>query len=103
MTRLTAEFGNPQNCFKVVHIAGTNGKGSVALKSAAALQYLDFRTGLFTSPHIDSFCERIRVNQAMISEEKVVEHAMRIFDVIEQREINATFFEIVTMIAFLEF
>ena len=103
MTRLSSEFGDPQNSFESIHIAGTNGKGSVALKTAAALQFKGFRTGLFTSPHIDSFCERIKVNAQDISEEKVVEHATRIFDIIEQKDINVTFFEIVTLLAFLEF
>ena len=58
---------------------------------------------MFTSPHIDSFCERIQVNSEMITEEKVVEHASRIFDVIERNQLSVTFFEIVTMLAFLEF
>ena len=59
MARLTQEFGNPEASFRSIHIAGTNGKGSVALKTATALQFVGYRTGLFTSPHIDSFCERI--------------------------------------------
>ena len=103
MQRLSSEFDNPHNAFRTIHVAGTNGKGSVALKTAAALQYSGYRTGLFTSPHIDSFCERIRVNSECISEERVVEHASRIFDVIEEKQLNVTFFEIVTMMALLEF
>ena len=103
MARLSQEFGSPETAFPSIHIAGTNGKGSVALKTAAALQYGGFRTGLFTSPHIDSFCERIQVNSQCISEEKVVEHASRIFDVIERNQLQVTFFEIVTMLALLEF
>ena len=87
MSRLSQEFGSPETAFPSIHIAGTNGKGSVALKTAAALQYGGFRTGLFTSPHIDSFCERIQVNSQCISEEKVVEHASRIFDVIERNSL----------------
>ena len=67
MSRLTEQFGNPQNAFKSIHIAGTNGKGSVALKTAAALQHTGYRTGLFTSPHIDSFCERIQVDSEQIT------------------------------------
>ena len=60
--RLAAELGDPQNSFKTVHVAGTNGKGSVTHKVAAALKFCGHRTGLFTSPHIDSFCERIQVD-----------------------------------------
>jgi len=62
MTSLTEEFGKPQDAYKAIHIAGTNGKGSVAFKTAASLQLCGYRTGLFTSPHIDSFCERIQVD-----------------------------------------
>ena len=103
MAMLTKEFNNPQNSFNSIHIAGTNGKGSVATKTAAALQYSGLRTGLFTSPHINTFCERIQVNSELITEEKVVEHADRIFDIIERKHLSVTFFEIVTMLAFLEF
>ena len=62
-----------------------------------------YRTGLFTSPHIESFCERIRVNNAMITEQKVVEHASAVLDVVDSRKMNVTFFEIVSMIAFMQF
>ena len=51
--------GNPQDSFKIIHVAGTNGKGSTSLKIAAGLQALGYKTGLFTSPHIDTFSERI--------------------------------------------
>ena len=75
MAGLTKAFDSPQNSFETIHIAGTNGKGSVAVKTAAALQMSGFKTGLFTSPHIETFCERIKVNNKMISEEQVVKHA----------------------------
>lgn len=66
-------LGNPQDDFKVIHIAGTNGKGSVALKVARGLQKMGFRTGLFTSPHVNSFRERISVDGELISQKSVIE------------------------------
>ena len=60
--RLCEYFGNPQKDVKVIHVAGTNGKGSVSLKVAKALQEMGYKTGLFTSPHINSFRERVQVN-----------------------------------------
>jgi dihydrofolate synthase/folylpolyglutamate synthase len=67
MSLLASYFENPQNNFKSIHIAGTNGKGTVTLKTARALQYAGFKTGLFISPHISTFRERISVNGEMIS------------------------------------
>ena len=64
---LAEHFGNPINKMKIIHVAGTNGKGSVSLKVAKSLQKLGFKTGLFTSPHVNSFRERIRVNDKLIS------------------------------------
>ena len=62
MRKLASHFGNPQNQIKIIHVAGTNGKGSVSLKVASSLQEMGFKTGLFTSPHINSFRERIQVD-----------------------------------------
>ena len=59
MRALAKHFGNPQNSLKIIHVAGTNGKGSVSLKLAKTLEKLGFKTGLFTSPHINSFRERV--------------------------------------------
>lgn len=66
MRALMAILGNPQKKLKFVHIAGTNGKGSTAVLCASALQQAGYKTGLFTSPFIMDFCERIRVNGEMI-------------------------------------
>lgn len=61
-------FGNPhKGKFKIIHVAGTNGKGSVSLKTAKTLQQMGFKTGLFTSPHISSFRERIQINGELCS------------------------------------
>lgn len=58
---------------------------------------------MFTSPHIDTFCERVQVNREMISKQHIVEHFEAISDVIKKNKIDCRFFEIVTMIALLEF
>src|SRR6185503_10079220 len=69
--RLCESLGNPQTKFKSVHIAGTNGKGSVSHMLAAIFQTAGYRTGLYTSPHLKDFRERIKVNGEMIVEEFV--------------------------------
>ena len=74
MGNLCKVFDNPHNAFKSIHVTGTNGKGSVSLKCANVLQTLGFKTGLFISPHISSFRERIKVNGEMISVEKVTDY-----------------------------
>jgi dihydrofolate synthase / folylpolyglutamate synthase len=85
----------------VVHVAGTNGKGSVCLKVANALQQQrGNHVGLFCSPHISSFRERMQVNGEMITEEEVVELLPQIYDLCIQHDIPATFFEITTALAF---
>ena len=67
MRNLAKHFGDPQNKFKTIHVAGTNGKGTVTIKTAAVLEASGFKTGLFISPHISTFRERITVNQELIS------------------------------------
>lgn len=75
MERLAGHFSNPHLKYKTLHIAGTNGKGSVSHKCAKALSLSGFRTGLYTSPHIKDFRERIKVDGVPIEEEKVVEYS----------------------------
>ena len=72
MRTVCSALGNPQDSYKVVHVAGTNGKGSVCLKTATALQAAGFCTGLFTSPHISCFRERIRVDSQMVTESNII-------------------------------
>ena len=103
MKNLATYFGNPENKFKSIHIAGTNGKGTVSLKTARVLEAGGYKTGLFISPHISSFRERITINRDLISKEDVVKHAQKVFEAIEDKKFEVTFFEIVTMIALLEF
>src|SRR6187549_4195934 len=64
---------NPQNSFKSIHIAGTNGKGSVSHMLAAILQEAGYKTGLYTSPHLKDFRERIKVNGTMVAQQFVVD------------------------------
>jgi dihydrofolate synthase/folylpolyglutamate synthase len=59
MRKLASRFDNPQNTLKVIHVAGTNGKGSVSMKVARSLEKMGYKTGLFTSPHIIDFTERV--------------------------------------------
>ena len=70
---LMDKLNHPYRNFKAIHVAGTNGKGSTSHLLASILQEKGFRTGLYTSPHLRDFRERIRINGEMISEEKVVE------------------------------
>ena len=69
---LCEALGNPQTKFKSIHIAGTNGKGSTSHMLAAMLQQQGFKTGLYTSPHIKDFGERIRINGKMIDKDFVI-------------------------------
>lgn len=95
---LCEHLGNPQNNFKSIHIAGTNGKGSVSNMLAAVLQSAGYKTGLFTSPHLKDFRERIRMNGAMIHEDEVVDFMNRnlpYFDILKP-----SFFEMSAALAF---
>lgn len=98
-TRLVCNFlNNPQHAFKSVHIAGTNGKGSTSHMLAAILQTAGYKTGLYTSPHLKDFRERIKVNGEMISQSFVIDFTERIKPLIE--EIEPSFFEITVGMAF---
>ena len=68
MTALIGRLGQPDARYRILHIAGTNGKGSTAAMTAAMLQAAGYRVGLYTSPHLVEFSERIRVDGRMISE-----------------------------------
>ncbi|MDR1739908.1 MAG: bifunctional folylpolyglutamate synthase/dihydrofolate synthase [Bacteroidales bacterium] len=72
ITQLAATLGNPQNKFKSIHVAGTNGKGSTSHLLASVLQAAGYKTGLFTSPHLKDFRERIRINGEMIPQNEVI-------------------------------
>ena len=85
-------LGNPQSKIKTVHIAGTNGKGSVSHMLAAIFQENNFKTGLYTSPHLKDFRERIKVNGSMISESFVIDFVEKTKEISE--EIKPSFFEL---------
>lgn len=96
--RLCASLGDPHTKFRSVHIAGTNGKGSVSHMLAAIFQTAGYKTGLYTSPHLKDFRERIKVNGEFISEEFVVEFTEKIKPLIT--ELEPSFFEITVAMAF---
>lgn len=91
-------IGNPQRNYFVIHVAGTNGKGSVSNMLAAVLQQAGYHTGLFTSPHLTDFRERIRVNGEMISKQKVVNFVDRYKA--EMNRLQLSFFEMTAAMAF---
>jgi dihydrofolate synthase/folylpolyglutamate synthase len=91
-------FGNPQHNLKTVHVGGTNGKGSTAHTLAAILQSQGYKTGLFTSPHLVDFRERIRINGEMISRDEVIDFVNRYRAM--GLDIEPSFFELTTMMAF---
>ncbi len=98
---LDKHLKHPDKSFKSIHVAGTNGKGSVSHMLAAVLQDSGYRTGLFTSPHIKDFRERIKVNGLMISEDEVAEFVTKNKSFIEK--IQPSFFELTTLMAFDHF
>ncbi len=99
--RLLKLLGNPHEAIKTIHIAGTNGKGSVAHLLAAGLQYAGIKTGLYTSPHYSDFRERIKINGQHISKEEVVRFVEKNKGIIET--IQPSFFEITVALAFHTF
>lgn len=98
---LCAALGNPHEKFKSIHIAGTNGKGSTSHMLAGILQNAGYKTGLYTSPHILDFRERIRVDGQMVPEEWVVHFTEQQRTLIE--EIQPSFFEVTVAMAFSYF
>ena len=98
---LDQHFGHPHTAYKTIHVAGTNGKGSCSHTLAAILQETGYKVGLYTSPHLVDFRERIRVNGHPISEQRVI-------DFVEQERaffepLNPSFFELTTALALLYF
>ncbi|HIC93960.1 MAG TPA: bifunctional folylpolyglutamate synthase/dihydrofolate synthase [Anaerolineae bacterium] len=102
MERLLALLDNPHRRFPSVHIAGTKGKGSTAAMTASVLQAAGYRTGLYTSPHLHTFRERIRVDGQLIERAEVLALAKRLRPLVEGIE-GITTFEIMTAMAFLHF
>lgn len=102
MTALIRRLGGPDARYRILHIAGTNGKGSTAAMTAAMLQAAGYRVGLYTSPHLVEFSERIRVDGRMISEADIG----RLTEVVQKAaepDLSPTFFECTTAMAFQYF
>ncbi len=94
-------IGSPANSFPTIHIAGTNGKGSVALKIAKGLEFSGYRVGLYTSPHVFEFSERIQLNGTQIDQSAIQRHLGWLMHLIEIKQLPAlSFFEITTLLAF---
>ena len=101
LERITAfckHLGNPQRNYFTIHVAGTNGKGSVSHMLASVLQQAGYRTGLYTSPHLRDFRERILVDGEMIPKQKVVNFVDKHYDCM--KELGLSFFEMSTALAF---
>lgn len=92
------KLNSPEKSFPSIHIAGTNGKGSVATKIAKTLEFSGYKVGLFTSPHIEHFEERIQINGTCITKEEVVLRMQKIFSFE-----GLSFFEMATLLCFLYF
>lgn len=91
-------FGHPHLKFKTIHVAGTNGKGSVSHTTASILQHAGYKVGLYTSPHLKDFRERIRIDGQMIPEQEVVDFVEKHRQIISQ--VAPSFFEMATLMAF---
>ncbi|MBO5812991.1 MAG: bifunctional folylpolyglutamate synthase/dihydrofolate synthase [Alistipes sp.] len=98
VTSFSRHLGNPQRNYFTIHVAGTNGKGSVSHMLASILQQAGYRTGLFTSPHLKDFRERIRVDGQMISKQKVVNFVDKHRE--KMVELGLSFFEMTAALAF---
>ena len=98
---LCTHLGNPQKQFKSIHVAGTNGKGSTSHSLASVFQAAGYKTGLYTSPHLKSFTERIRVNGEEINKDDVVEFVAIHKDFLDQ--LQPSFFEMTVGLAFWYF
>jgi len=106
ITFLLEQLGNPHQGLRVIHVAGTNGKGSVCKYISSILQKAGYSVGLYLSPHVERFSERIVINNQEISQEDFAGLVSRVRPVVEamkQQDNSPTFFEIVTALAFLHF
>ena len=99
--KLCNALGNPERSFKTIHIVGTNGKGSTSYYLAGILQAHGFKTGLFTSPHLVSLRERIRVNDKPISDSDLDRLLLQVKEAAERVQAEPTFFEVLTLVSFL--
>jgi dihydrofolate synthase/folylpolyglutamate synthase len=101
--KMLKEFGCPEGKLKVIHVAGTNGKGSVCASLSSILNCASYKVGLFTSPHLVKINERIKINNIDISDEKLEEILTKAEDASKKINIDLTFFEILTVAAIIYF
>ena len=100
---LLERLGRPQDRLRIVHVAGTNGKGSTCAFIAGILQAAGYKVGLFTSPYVLRFNERIQVNREDISDEDLFAVALEVREAAEQMDEQPTAFELITAAALLHF
>lgn len=98
--KLDEVYGHPHKNFKTIHVAGTNGKGSVSHMLASVMQAAGYKTGLYTSPHLKDFRERIRVNGEMMPEKHVVDWVDKFRQKEELKSLEPSFFELTVAMAF---
>jgi len=108
MVRLAAALGNPERSYPVIHVAGTNGKGSVSAMLESILRMAGCHTGLYTSPHLVRLGERVQVDRRLLTEDEIVAYTRELRPVAEKAaayatDEHATFFEFMTAMAFLQF
>ena len=96
-------LGNPQEKIKVIHIAGTNGKGSVSTMTAQILNCAGYKTALYTSPHLSKYNERFKINGQDISDEKLYEYIFEIDNTAKKNNIDLSEFELLTATAYKYF
>ena len=102
ISTLLSQLGDPQNDFRSIHIAGTNGKGSVAAMLSSILKQAGYKVGLYTSPHLVDYTERVRINEKDISKEKFAGAVEKVKKVIDKLpELDLTEFEVLTAASFL--
>ncbi|MAE42248.1 hypothetical protein CMO93_00630 [Candidatus Woesearchaeota archaeon] len=99
MKLLLKKLGNPEKKLKYIHVAGTNGKGSVCAMISSILQEAGYNVGMYTSPHLKKFNERIRINDKLITDKEIVEYYLKV----KKHATNQSFFEITTSMMFLYF
>ncbi|MFA6803026.1 MAG: Mur ligase family protein, partial [Candidatus Methanomethylophilaceae archaeon] len=106
ITELLKRVGNPQNSFRSIHVAGTDGKGSTCAMIDSVLRESGIRTGLYTSPHLIDFNERIAVSGRNVSDDELcalMDGMIPVVDDMQREGMQCTFFEVTTAIAFLHF
>ncbi len=103
IAELLEKLGNPQNSLRFIHVAGTNGKGSTSAFLAQIMQEAGYKVGLFTSPYLITFEERIQINGEVISRDDLVQVTLQVCNIAEDMAEHPTEFELMTAVAFLYF